>query len=323
MAAAQRALRQARRTGDKQLIAQAQAQLDAAIRARSVHRDQSAAAGVDALTGPERNAYRAAVGILESWGLGSLAKTVLGYVKEGYDQAAINYLITETPEYKRRFAANETRRKHGLPVLSPAEYISTERAYRQVLTAAGLPKGFYDQTSDFTDWIAKDISASEISGRVDLAQKAMYERGDAWRQQFRDYYPNLSDGDLTAIFLDEKRALPVLDRMTRMADVGLAAKNADVNIGQTAVRGLVDSCVTGEQAQAGFQTVATLEDTYARLADIYGISYGTADATAEVFNQSGQQSAQKRRKRLASAERGTFGGSSGIGAGSLSQRTQS
>ena len=43
------------------------------------------------------------------------------------------------------------------------EYLATERSYRQIMQEAGVPTGFYDQTSDFTKFLASDISPAEPS----------------------------------------------------------------------------------------------------------------------------------------------------------------
>src|SRR4249919_2477702 len=122
-----------------------------------------------ALSGPDKNAYNAVLDMLTEFGLQSLAPHILGYIKNGYDSSTISYELQQTKEWKTRFAANEIRAKQGLSVLSPQEYIQTERSYRQIMQNAGVPAGFYDQSSDFTDFLAKDISPQEINDRVKAA----------------------------------------------------------------------------------------------------------------------------------------------------------
>jgi hypothetical protein len=107
--------------------------------------------------------------------------------------------LPQTPEYKQRFAANDVRIKAGLPALSPQEYIATERAYRQVMSAAGLPTGFYDQNSDFTNFIAKDISATELKQRVDVATEAVNQAPKESLDYMKQWY---NTGDLIAFALD-------------------------------------------------------------------------------------------------------------------------
>ena len=72
------------------------------------------------LEGDDRNAYTAILNTLKSYGLESLAPALLKFIQQGYSEDTINVLLQETDAYKQRFAANESRRQKGLPVLSPA-----------------------------------------------------------------------------------------------------------------------------------------------------------------------------------------------------------
>src|SRR5690606_26322730 len=81
------------------------------------------------LSGAQQNAYEAMLAVLRSYGLESLAGVLLQFFQDGLSEAEINIRIQETAEYKARFAGNEERRRQGLPVLSPAEYLSVEATY--------------------------------------------------------------------------------------------------------------------------------------------------------------------------------------------------
>jgi hypothetical protein len=121
----------------------------------------------------QRDAATILTRTVHQYGLGSLAGQITGFIQQGYSADAISILLQNTPEYKQRFAANDARLKKGLPALSPAEYIATERSYRQVMSAAGLPLGFYDQTSDFQKFLENDMSPTELKSRVDTAAQAV------------------------------------------------------------------------------------------------------------------------------------------------------
>src|SRR5882757_3766747 len=82
------------------------------------------------LKGTERDAYLAINSLFKNYGLESLAPKIYDYVKNGYSADTISVLLQDTKEYKDRFSANEARKKAGLPVLSPAEYLSAESSYR-------------------------------------------------------------------------------------------------------------------------------------------------------------------------------------------------
>ena len=135
------------------------------------------------LTGSNRDAFMALETLFKNYGLDSLAGKIYDYVKNGYSADTISILLQDTPEYKARFKGNEARLKAGLPVLSPADYINTENAYRQILRQSGLPSGFYDSTDDFTDWISKDVSPTEVqSGPTWLLRLRLWRtQPTSWR----------------------------------------------------------------------------------------------------------------------------------------------
>ena len=91
--------------------------------------------------------------MFNNYGLGTLAPKITEYVQQGFSPDTVTLKLQETPEYKQRFAGNESRRKSGLSVLSPKEYLATEDAYRQIMRSTGLPKGFYDSPDDFSKFI--------------------------------------------------------------------------------------------------------------------------------------------------------------------------
>ena len=112
---------------------------------------------LSALEGAQRDVAAAVTSLFDSYGIGSLAGKIVQYAQQGMSADTMAIELQNTPEYKQRFAANDIRIKNGMAVLSPAEYIATERAYRQVMSQAGLPTGFYDSQSDFTNFIANDM----------------------------------------------------------------------------------------------------------------------------------------------------------------------
>lgn len=274
-------------------------------------------AGIDpfgGLTGPDRDAYTAITNTLRAYGLESLAPTVLGFIQQGYAAETINVLLQNTDAYKKRFAANEARRQKGLPVLSPAEYLAVERAYREVMSAAGLPVGFYDEPSDFEQWIANDVSPLEVQERVRVATDMVNNLDPNARAVMEQWY---SRGDLIAYALDRERATTVLDRQWRAAQIGGAAQSQGVSISRETAEGLSADGITQDQARQGFAAVSALSQNADRLSQIHGGTYTEDDAVQEVFRSN--QEAARRRRRLASQERAAFSGGSGVGERSLSR----
>jgi hypothetical protein len=136
------------------------------------------------LTGPQRNAFEAlyASSRATTWHLAPQIKTML---VNGYDADTISLLLQQTPEWQQRFAGNEVRKKNGLAVLSPAEYLANEASYRQVLVAHGAPVGFYDQHSDFANWIGNDVSPAEIDSRAKVVSDHLNNADQNWMLAFQ------------------------------------------------------------------------------------------------------------------------------------------
>src|SRR5665647_2350025 len=161
------------------------------------------------LEGANRDAYVAIVDTLKAYGLEMLAPAVLGFIQQGYSSDTVGILLQNTDAYKTRFAANESRRQKGLPVLSPAEYLATERSYRQIMSASGLPIGFYDSPSDFRGFLEGDMSPVELQDRVQSATDMVSKIDPATRSAFEQWY---STGDMIAYALSPERSTTILDR---------------------------------------------------------------------------------------------------------------
>lgn len=268
------------------------------------------------LTGGDRDAYEVIVSTLKSYGLESLSSKVLEFIQQGYSSDTVNILLQDTAEYKKRFAANEARRQKGLPVLSPAEYLSVESAYRQVMQAAGLPPSFYDSSSDFERWIASDVAPAEVQRRAQAAQKLVESVDPQIRKEFERFY---TTGDIVAYALDPERTQEILDRQVQAAQVSAVGTAQGVGVDRGLAERLVESGVDAGQARTGFGVVSQASRQGARLGDVYGQDYGEDDAINEVFFNDAE--AGEKRRKLASQERGSFGGSGGLTDRSLGRST--
>ena len=253
--------------------------------------------------------------LLQSFGLSSLASKVLSYIQEGMGEDSIMLELQNTKEWKARFSANETRRSKGLPVLSPAEYLATERSYRQIMQEAGVPTGFYDQNTDFTKFLADDISPAELQGRVKTATDFVQAADPAQLAYMRQYY---TKGDLIAYALDPKRAAPLVGKAYQAATIGGIAAQDGLTLGVQTAEQLANAGVDQNAAREGFGALGQQRQTLDNLAGISGESALTADQLAQGAFL-GNADVNQKVSRLKSQERGRFAGSSGIGQGSLSQ----
>lgn len=268
----------------------------------------------DQTTNDQRNAYEYLQRTFESWGLGSLAPVILEYVQQGYDPDTIMLMVQDTPEYKQRFAGNEIRKKAGLAVLPPAEYLALERSYRQILESNGLPTGFYDDVSDFTAWIGADVSPSEIQDRVSIAVRAIHNTDDAYLTTLREY--GLGQGDLLAAILDRERALPLLQKTVREAEIGAEARRQGLTLSQARAAYFESLGVDQGLAASAYQMIGATLPALRQLGDIYGDEdYDQAALEDELLGRSGM--ASERRRRLQTMEKSSFSGQSAINRTSL------
>jgi len=215
----------------------------------------------DPLYGPKRDAYSALVALFAGYGLGTLTGQILRMVQEGLSADTISVELQETKEWKTRFVGNEKRRAKGLPVLSPAEYLATEAAYRQVYRQFGLPTGFYDDPDDFARAMEADMSAMELQARVQ-ARKQVVTSGEntGVLSYFKDNF-GLTDGDMLAYWVDPDRALPLLQQQVAASEVGAAAQRTGWGgLDKAAALRLADLGITPDQAAQGFGEAAGLAE---------------------------------------------------------------
>lgn len=266
------------------------------------------------LTGDQRDAAAAVLSLFEQFGLQSLGSKVIDFAKQGFSGDTISVLLQETPEYKQRFSANDVRVRKGLPALSPGEYLAVEKSYRQIMSAAGLPSGFYDQPEDFAKFIEGDVSPQEVQQRVRDAQDMV----NAVPQEVRNYFAqHYTTGDMVAFALDPTRATTAIEKAFSASNVAGRAQKAGLSIDQTLAEQIGATGLSNDQIQQGVGAVALEAQNAARLAQLSGTTLTANDLAAEAFL--GNADVTRKRDKLASAERARFGGTSGAGSGSLSR----
>jgi len=284
--------------------------------------------------------------MFENTGLGqayidSLMQTIDKVYEENIapTDAQVLNSIYNSQAYKTRFAANEAIKKRmadgkGRPgdrLLTPYEYIQTEKAYEEILREAGLPTGFYDQQEDFTNFIAMGVSAAELTDRVNIARNALNNADEGIKTALKDYY-GLTNEDLTAYLLDKDRAMNLIDsrfkytteeakKMYTSAEIGGAALRA----GQMSDKAFAEEIYAAGkagQAESAFQTAATQQRDYQRLMGLYGETAGAQDVAREELALAGGTDVTMKKKKLASKERALFQQKSAIDATSLARRNK-
>lgn len=268
------------------------------------------------LAGPQQDAYTLLQSIFESYGLGTLAPKIVGFLRQGYSGNTVSYLLQQTDEYKQRFAANQARVKNGLPALSPSQYLSVEASYKQVLQSAGLPAGFYDQHSDFNNFIANDVAPAEVAKRVQLATSLADNADQSTYDTLREYGYSVNKSDLAAYYLDPERALPILEKQARQVQIGAAAQRQGVDVNADRAMQLAERGVTEQQAAKGYGAVAQMTPELQQMAHQQGApDYTQTDAENDAIL--GMASAQRKRRQLVQGEVSQFRGAGGAVNGSL------
>ena len=257
---------------------------------------------------------------LINWGLPTLVPTVQGYIDQGYSGETASLMIQSEPVYQQRFAGNVTRQKAGLPVLSPDEYLATESAYRQSMRAANLPTGFYDDPSDFSKFIAADVSPAELKSRVDAAALSINNADPYYTSSLARLY-GIDTGNMIAYALDPERALPLINKQVQAAQFGAEAARQGLQVTTPMAETYTGLGVTQQQARQGFEQVAEILPTAQKLSQMTSGAQpvGFEEVTSAVLG--GEQSAdyKQRLKRLSEIEQSRFSGQAGVGRGSLSR----
>jgi hypothetical protein len=266
------------------------------------------------LTGEQKDAATFLTNLFKEYGISTLAPKIIQYIREGYSADTVAILLQETPEFKERFKANEVRRKAGMSVLTPAEYISTERSYRQLMQESGLPVGFYDTAEDFRKFLEMDVSPTEVKQRIDAAKTWYNTLTPETKRTYLDWYEGgvqkFTEADIIASALDVDRATSVVQQRlnaSRIASVTGVSRATAERAG----------AVAGEGFESALSTTALESQTVERLSKIYGGDVTAEDVVKEAFL--GDTGAGQRRKRLASQERAAFSAGSGLAAGSLAR----
>lgn len=256
---------------------------------------------------------------LRAWGLDELSTDLDRLIKDGLDAPAITVQLQATEAYKKRFAANEIRRQKGLPVLAPAEYVATEQAYQQVLRSYGLPTSFYDDRSDFHQFIGNDVAPDELNNRAQIAQQVWLSNDSETRDVWRSFY-GLSDGAAIASILDPDKALPIVQRMANAARFGGLATRQGLEADKGRLEQYADQGITENAVANAFGKIAQTAPADQRIGQRFGSELTQADREREEIQ--GNAEAARKRSTLYQSESALFQGKASAGDAAL-QRTKS
>jgi hypothetical protein len=287
---------------------------------------QDAAAALEEKRRKGQSAFDLLFGEFERYGMGALVNDVTEFITQGLSRDELLLKLRATPSYGRRFSANEKRINAGLRALSEAEYIGLEDQYQNIMRNYGLPASYYTKGDmgvqpGFEKFIAGDVSATELEDRIQTAQNRVINAAPEVSRALREFYPDITGGDILAYALDPQQALNNIKRKVTAAEIGAGAMQAGLGTSAARAEELQRFGVTGEQARQGFQTIGGFLPRASQLGDIYGKQgmgpYTQTTAEAEVFGTTGAVEAEKKRRQLAQLESAQFSGQVGAAGGAL------
>jgi hypothetical protein len=260
------------------------------------------------------------------FGLGGLVEPLKNFITEGLSKAEFTLRLRDTDAYKKRFAANQSRVQKGLRALSEAEYINLEDQYQEIMRRYGLPESYYargdmGRQEGFEKFIGGDVSPVELEDRIQTAQNRVINAAPEVSQALREYYPDISNGDILAYALDPSQAINNIKRKIGAAEIGAGATMAGLTTGLSRAEELQKYGVTAQQAREGYQAIGSLLPRATQLGDIYAKQgmgpFTQTTAEAEVFGTPGAVDAAAKRRKLAELESASFSGQVGAAGGAL------
>jgi hypothetical protein len=270
-----------------------------------------------------QSAYDLLFAEFDRYGMGALIEPLKGFIQDGLSEAELTLRLRETDAYKKRFAANQARIKSGLRAISEAEYIQLEDQYQDVMRRYGLPESYYTRgdmgrQEGFEKFIGGDVSAVELEDRIQTAQNRVVNANPEVSRALREFYPEITGGDILAYALDPAQAITNIKRKVGAAEIGAGAMQAGLKTGLARAEELQRYGVTKETAQQGFGTIASGLERGRQLSSIYQQpTYTQEVAETEVFALPDAEKARRQRRRLGQLETATFSGTTGMTGGAL------
>lgn len=287
---------------------------------------QNAKAILEGKLAERQSAYDILYNEFNKYGLGSLVeevKTLITDQSASPSQFAI--ALQNTQAYQTRFSANKDRIKAGLTAISPAQYLALEDQYQNVMRNYGLPASYYTKDSTgkqtgFDKFIAGDVSAVELEDRIMTAQKRVINSNPEVSYALKNFYPDITNGDILAYALNPQQGLTDIKRKITSAEIGGAALRSGLTTSLTDAEYLQKYGVDKAMAEKGYSTIGGGLQRGSQLASIYGEDpYTQTTAEQEIFNVPGAEEARKARQKITGLEKATFGAQTGISMGALTR----
>jgi hypothetical protein len=277
------------------------------------------------ITDATKDAFAALTDLFSTYGLGSLAGEIAGYMTSGLtaSEALIKLKTNPNGAYAERFAGNFARAKKGLNVISEAAYIDLENSYAETLKAYGLGNMLSTDSKQnakqFASYIENDISAVEFKDRINTVQQRVVNADPAIKAMFKEFYPSLTNSDLVSYFLNPTETIGKLKEKVTSAEIGAAFTGQGLTTSLTSASDLARYGIDRAGALEGAANIADVLPGATKLGNIYGetgITYNQQTGEQEFLKSSDE--AKRKRNLLASKERASFDASAGNAPGAYS-----
>jgi hypothetical protein len=261
----------------------------------------------------------------DQYGLGSLVTDIKDLLMNNTPPSEFGLRLRGTKAYQDRFKGNEARIAAGLSALSPAEYVGLEDQYQTIMRNAGLPSSYYTKDATgkqagFEKFIGGDVSALELQDRISTAQSRVINANPEVTSALKQFYPDITNGDILAYTLDPSKGLDSIKRKVTAAEIGGAALQSGLTTSQSSAEQLQRYGVDKAAAEKGYSAIGSGLQRGSQLAAIYQESpYTQATAEQEIFNIPGAEEARRKRQKVTGLEKATFGGQSGLTSGALAR----
>jgi hypothetical protein len=192
--------------------------------------------------------------------------------------------IAATPGLKERIA-------NGHPAMNVADYLSYKDQVQAMAKVADFPPGFVSD-QEIGAMVAGNVSASEISGRINDAFLAGQNASPQTKQAMQDFY-HVGPGGLAAFFLDPTKAEPLLHQQVTAAQIagfGTAAGASEISSADANAFAMAATSEQAKNAAAAAQgalSVTRGNGATATEAELLAAQLGVAPST-ESLEKAGQ-----------------------------------
>lgn len=224
-------------------------------------------------TGPSTqiNALSAVEQELASWGMdsGSLVSKIKNLIFAQGDHVVstgqLNDFIRSQPEYEQAFPGlakyNQNAAKIGMKPITENAYLSLQDSYTNTARNFDLPNGFLTK-ANIAKLIEGGVSAKEFEDRIMMGYNAAKNADPQTRAILQQQY-GLSQGDLTAYFLNPKTAESTLTNRMASASLQGYAKNVGLEMSQAGGESLAN--MIRSTAMVGTASGAAVQNPYANV----------------------------------------------------------